>query len=129
MIEIDARSPLPVYEQIVLQIRRAVSEGTLAIGDPLPPIRQLASDLEVNPATVAKAYQILDKDGIIHTAGRRGTFVHAKAKPNLEETLRKVATDQVRDFIAYWKSRGLGEQELREIFNQNVHCKNEKGTV
>ncbi len=124
MIEIDARSPLPVYEQIVLQIRKAISEGVLAIGDPLPPIRQLALDLEVNPATVAKAYLILDKDGIIHTAGRRGTFVHAKAKPNLKETLHTAATEQVRELIAYWRGRGLSEMELKEIFNRNLKSPN-----
>lgn len=129
MIEIDARSPLPVYEQIVLQIRKAISEGVLAIGDPLPPIRQLALDLEVNPATVAKAYQILDKDAIIKTAGRRGTFVHAKAMPNLKETLHSAAAEQVRELVAYWKSRGLSELDLREIFNRNSKNHPGKGAV
>ncbi|HLP42484.1 MAG TPA: GntR family transcriptional regulator [Fibrobacteria bacterium] len=126
MIEIDSRSPLPVYEQIVLQIRKAISEELLAVGDPLPPIRQLALDLEVNPATVAKAYQLLEKDRIIHTAGRRGTFVHARAKSNLEETLHKKASEQIRELITYWKGRGLSEPELLEIFHRNLKSHHEK---
>lgn len=109
-----------------VDIRKAISEEVLTVGDPLPPIRQLALDLEVNPATVAKAYQILDKDGIIQTAGRRGTFVHARAKPNLKETLHKMAAEQIRELITYWKGRGLGEPELREIFHRNLRSHHEK---
>ncbi len=126
MIEIDARSLLPVYEQIILQIRKAISGGELTIGDPLPPIRQLASDLEVNPATVAKAYQILDKDGIIHTAGRRGTFVHANAQPNLKETMDKAAAEQIQELLSYWKNRGLSADNLQEIFRRTFKIHKQK---
>ena len=118
MIEIDSQSPVPTYEQILLQIRGEIIAGTLAKGDPLPPIRQLAHDLEINPATVAKAYQILEKDGIIQTAGRRGTFVHANAKPNLKETMHKEASEQVGKLFSYWQERGLAARELKEIFNR-----------
>jgi GntR family transcriptional regulator len=118
MIEIDNLSPVPTYEQILLQIQSAIAEGTLETGAPLPPIRQLAQDLEINPATVAKAYQILDKDGIIQSAGRRGTFVHENARANLKETMHKEATSQIRDLIARWEKRGLPSRDLKEIFNR-----------
>lgn len=117
MIEIDSRSPVPTYEQIVLQIRAQIASGSLRLGDPLPPIRQLAQDLEVNPATVAKAYQILEKDGIILTAGRKGTFVHADAKPNLKEAIQKEAKDQIEALVEYWQARGLPSRDLKELFN------------
>lgn len=128
MIQIDSLSPVATYEQILLQIRSAISAGTLVKGDPLPPIRQLAHDLEINPATVAKAYQILEKDGIIQTAGRRGTFVHANAKPNLRDTMQKEAAEQVESLLAYWQDRGLAARELKEIFNRIVLNKKDKET-
>ena len=128
MIQIDTLSPVATYEQILLQIRAAITAGTLVKGDPLPPIRQLAHDLEINPATVAKAYQILEKDGIIQTAGRRGTFVHANARPNLKETMHKEATEQVESLLAYWRDRGLAARELKEIFNRIMLDKKHKET-
>jgi GntR family transcriptional regulator len=118
MLEIDDRSPTPVYQQIVLQIRGAIAGGALSRGAPLPPIRQLAIDLEVNPATVAKAYQMLERDGIIRTAGRRGTFVHADAGPNLEDSLRKEAAQQARDLAQKWLERGLAHRDLKAIFTR-----------
>jgi GntR family transcriptional regulator len=125
MIEIDSQSPVATYQQIVLQIRGHITAGTLNIGDPLPPIRQMASDLEINPATVAKAYQILEKDGIIQTAGRRGTFVHARALPNLTETMHKEASEQVDALLSYWQGRGMTAKELTKIWNQMLQLKKE----
>jgi GntR family transcriptional regulator len=118
MIAIDAKSPVATYEQILMQIRAAIAAGELAKGDPLPPIRQLARDLEINPATAAKAYQILEKEGLILTAGRRGTFVHANAKPNLKETLSKQAAEQMERLFSHWRERGVPARELREIFQR-----------
>lgn len=118
MLEIDVRSPVPVYEQIVAQIQRAVAGGELEPESPLPPIRQLAKDLDLNPATVAKAYLILEKDGIIRTAGRRGTFVRGDARPNAGESLRKEAADQIREVGSRWLERGLPARELRRLFNE-----------
>lgn len=125
MLQIDDLSPTPVYEQIVLQIRGAIAGGALALGAPLPPIRQLALDLEVNPATVAKAYQMLERDGIIRTAGRRGTFVHADAAPNLEDSLRKEAAQEARNLAQKWLERGLPHRDLKAIFTRilNDHIK------
>ena len=118
MLEIDDLSPTPVYEQIVLQIRSAIAGGTLAMAAPLPPIRQLAIDLEVNPATVAKAYQMLERDGIIRTAGRRGTFVHSEAGPNLDDSLRKDATQEAGNLARKWLGRGLAHRDLKAIFSR-----------
>jgi GntR family transcriptional regulator len=126
MIEIDSQSPVPTYEQILLQIRAAIAAGTLASGASLPPIRQLAQDLDINPATVAKAYQMLEKDGIIQTAGRKGTFVHAHAQPNLKSTLQKEATDQIRGLLSHWEERGLAAADLKVIFNRVLANRKEK---
>lgn len=118
MLEIDASSPVPAYEQIVSRIRLAVADGDLNPGAPLPPIRQLARDLELNPATVAKAYQILERDGVLATAGRKGTFVREGARPRVDESLRNEAGAEIRDLLARWKARGLAPRELRRLFNE-----------
>ncbi len=77
---IDTKGALPVYQQIVEQIRTRVRDGALLGGDPLPSVRQLASDLGINPNTVAKAYMLLERDSVIETVRRRGTFIAQNAK-------------------------------------------------
>lgn len=118
MLEINTRSSVPIYEQIVAQVRKAVTDGSLEPGSPLPTIRQLAQDLALNPATVAKAYQLLEKDGVLEAAGRRGTFVRDDALPRLDETLRKEAGDQLRDLLARFRARGIEARDLRQLCDE-----------
>jgi GntR family transcriptional regulator len=115
MLEINTLSATPIYEQIVEQVRKSVATGALAPGTPLPPIRQLARDLELNPATVAKAYQLLEKDGVLETAGRRGTFVSGDALSRLHESLRHEAVAELRELLARFRARGLSAPDLREL--------------
>lgn len=80
IIEVDARDPTPVYEQIRAQVGLMVAAGTLPPGTRLPTIRQLAADLALAKGTVAKAYEVLLRDGVVSSAGRNGTVV---AEPEL----------------------------------------------
>jgi DNA-binding transcriptional regulator YhcF (GntR family) len=75
IIRIDADSPIPAFEQIRSQITAMSVSGVLAIGTRLPTIRQLARDLGIAPGTVARAYQELERDGVLETRGRHGSFV------------------------------------------------------
>lgn len=77
---IDTGSPTPVYIQIQDSIRARVRDGTLVPGAPLPSVRQLASDLAINANTVAKAYMLLEREGIVRTVRRRGTFIAEAAR-------------------------------------------------
>jgi len=74
-IYVDDTLTTDIYEQIVVQIKEAVATGKLRPGSRLPPVRQLAEDLEIAPGTVARAYAELESSGIIVTDGSRGTFV------------------------------------------------------
>lgn len=74
-IKIDFRSGLPIYVQIVEQIRQKIVSGELHQGDQLPTVRQLATDLRVNWNTVARAYRLLDESGLISTQQGRGTYI------------------------------------------------------
>ena len=74
-ITIDASSGLPIYVQIVNQIKTGIAMGRLLPEDPLPSVRQLATELAVNPNTVARAYLDLEYEGIIYKRQGAGTFV------------------------------------------------------
>ena len=79
MFDIDLMSRVPIYEQLYRKVIELVSKGVLTEQDKLPSVRSLATELSVNPNTVAKAYALLERDGIIHTLAGRGSFV---AKPD-----------------------------------------------
>src|SRR5580658_6307370 len=75
---LDLHSGMPVYRQIVDQVRGAVASGAMSAGDQLPTVRQLAVDLEVNPNTVVRAYRELEFGGLIETHQGTGTFISAQ---------------------------------------------------
>ncbi len=81
IIRIDTDSPVPAFEQIRSQVAAMAGSRVLAVGARLPTIRQLARDLGVAPGTVARAYQELERDGVLITRGRHGSFV-ADTKPS-----------------------------------------------
>lgn len=94
-LEIDVHSPVAIYEQIIDGIQRLVREDKLLSGALLPSVRQLASDLEINPNTVARAYALLEKNGILEMARRRGTRIAndapSQARQSLADRLEDVA--------------------------------------
>lgn len=75
MVSVDVTSPTPAYEQIRAQLTALVNSGALPVGARLPPIRQLATDLELAPGTVAKAYALLERTGVASAHRRRGTVI------------------------------------------------------
>ncbi len=75
MFHVNPSSGAPIYLQIETQVKNAVAAGALKEGDPLLSVRKLAAELRVNPNTVARAYQELERDGVIRTVPGGGTFV------------------------------------------------------
>lgn len=116
-ITIDIESPLPQFEQLIEQVKAAVTAGVLKPGDALPSIRQLANDLELNSKTVAKAYQLLSRDEIIETKGYRGTYVHPKAKTNCKFNLQAWALRKLSETVAELREAGVTDSEIRNAFN------------
>ncbi|MEP7006178.1 MAG: GntR family transcriptional regulator [Sphingomonas bacterium] len=115
-IEINAGAPEPVYEQIVRQIQEGVTTGALAPGTPLPPVRQLANDLVLNRNTVARAYKLLEDQGVIQTAGRKGTFVRSGAADEVTRVKTGQAERSVRRVIEGLVSDGLSTDQISAIF-------------
>jgi len=88
-LQIDFRSGLPIYTQIVNQVQSQVVGGGLKPGDQLPTVRALAEELRVNFNTVARAYRILDEARIISTQQGRGTYISDVPPPKVSERLRR----------------------------------------
>jgi GntR family transcriptional regulator len=116
VLTIDPRSGVPIYLQVIEQVKRSVAVGVLAAGEQLPTVKQLALDLTINPNTVAKAYRELERDGVIETAPGRGSFIRTNG---LAETTKAAATDVARDAltsaIREAKSVGLSADEIRDL--------------
>ncbi len=98
-LKLDLRSGVPVYRQIIDQVRGGMASGTLAAGDQLPTVRQLAVDLEINPNTVMRAYRELELGGMLETHQGTGTFISDK-KVSRNHAERERQLDQLAGEIA-----------------------------
>lgn len=122
VIHID--DPNPPFAQLIEQIKQAVSNGQLGPGEPLPSIRQLASDLELNNKTVAKAYRLLERDSIIQSRGYRGTFVHPDGRANSVVNLNAWLTDQLQETITMFRKAGITDPEINNAFRTVMNEQN-----
>lgn len=113
-ILIDLNSPVPIYEQVVLEIQHLVESGRFQSGKQLPPVRELARDLEVNFNTVARAYRILEEQGLVSVQHGRGTFVVKDPQtPVASELKEKQLNKLTRYFLKKAYLLGFGDQEIR----------------
>ncbi len=115
-IIIDIDDSVPLFAQLMGQIKQAVLGDKLHPGDALPSIRQLANDLELNNKTVAKAYRLLERDSVIQTKGYRGTFVHPEAKANSTVDLNAWVLTQLSETIEAFRESGVTDSEIRIAF-------------
>ena len=115
-IAIDIEDPVPLFAQLIGQIKNAVLRDSLGPGDALPSIRQLANDLELNNKTVAKAYRLLERDSVIQTKGYRGTFVHPNAKANSAFDLNALVVTKMNKTIKALRDAGATGSEIRIAF-------------
>jgi GntR family transcriptional regulator len=120
-IQVDHASGVPIYAQIIEQIKHLVAAGRLKPGDQLPTLRQLAVDLRVNPNTVVRAYHELDRQGVISTQQGRGTFI---ARRPDERRLVEMRKDRLRAIMggALLEALSLGyeAEEIREAFEKQL---------
>lgn len=123
-IIINIDDPVPVFSQLIMQIKKAVLGEKIQPGDGLPSIRQLANDLELNQKTVAKAYRLLERDSVIQTRGYRGTFVHPDAKANSNIDLNEWVTTKLGETIAVFKESGVTDSEIRIAFGKLMNHRN-----
>ncbi|MHA7985409.1 GntR family transcriptional regulator [Rathayibacter sp. CAU 1779] len=101
MISIDDSDPVPVFEQVRTQIAAQILTGILHVDQKLPTVRQLARDLRIAPGTVARAYQLLESEGLVTTARRAGTRVSIDADQYPD------VLDSALDYADTAQARGL----------------------
>jgi len=111
-LEVDAHSPVPIYEQIMDGIQRLVREDRLVPGVFLPSVRQLAADLEINPNTVARAYSLLEREGVLETARRRGSRVAATAPARARQLLTSRVEEAAERVIRETAHLGIDPDDL-----------------
>jgi GntR family transcriptional regulator len=119
---VDPRTGVPIYLQLIEQVKRSVAVGALAAGEQLPTVKQLALDLTINPNTVARAYHDLERDGVIETSPGRGSFVRSNGVvANVRRNLADVARTALEHAVREGRSLGLEAQELRALFDAVLH--------
>lgn len=114
---VDPRNGVPIYLQIIEQIRHSVALGLLAPGEQLPTVKQLAVDLAINPNSVARAYRDLKHDAVIETASGRGSFIRSNgtAVTTSIGTRRDIAHVLIDITVRNGKSLGLARSEITQL--------------
>jgi len=118
-LEIDFRSGIPIYLQVVERIKEHLAAGQLKPGDQLPTVRSLASDLRVNFNTIARAYRIMDDAGIISTQQGRGTYILEMPSPEvIGSILAQALEDLTRRYLEDAERLGAAPDELIKIISE-----------
>jgi len=116
---LDQRSGLPMYLQIVQQVKEALRLGLLDVGDQLPTVREVVAELAINPNTVAKAYRELEREGLVDARQGRGTFVSSTLiASSLEhhESLRRA----LQAWLAEAERAGLDAESIRALVSRTL---------
>ena len=114
-IILNNSSMVPVYEQLVAQIKQAIINGNLAEGAILPSVRSLSAELRISALTVKKAYDKLEEESFVVTVHGKGTYVAATDRQLAVEARRKAVEDDFAAAVQRAKSMGLEDKDIREI--------------
>jgi GntR family transcriptional regulator len=113
--QVDASSDLPIYDQVVRQVKYAVANGTLAAGDLIPSVRDLACELAVNPNTVVRAYQLLQSDGVIKPLRGKGMAVMPGSARHCRAARDRLIDARIRQVLIEALQSGLGSERIAQI--------------
>jgi DNA-binding transcriptional regulator YhcF (GntR family) len=120
-------SGVPIYLQLMEQVKHSIETGALRPGEQLPGIRPLAEELVINPNTVAKAYRELEHEGVIDLRHGAGAFVAANAgAKKLTEKLR-AAQAMVAASVEKLRARGVTDEEIRRLFEAELAAVSREG--
>jgi GntR family transcriptional regulator len=120
LFTIEPSSPVPIYVQVVAQVRAGIAAGELRAGDALPSVRQLAADLRLNPNTVAQAYRELEQEGLTCVQRGQGTFVAEVGPDRLAGERERVARELVERMLHEAFRLGLTPAELRDTLDASL---------
>jgi GntR family transcriptional regulator len=117
-LHLSPRDGLPIYRQIVNQVKYLVAAGRLAPGEELPPIRTLAEQLVINPNTVARAYLELERAGLVTKRHGSGTYVSDAGSPLKRTERLKMLTERADALLAEARHLEVGLDELLDLVRQ-----------
>jgi GntR family transcriptional regulator len=115
-----SKDGVPIYLQIVNQVKYLVASGRLAPGEELPPIRELALQLGVNPNTVARAYQTLQREGVVSNRRTAGTYVSDTGSPLARRERLKILTERADTLLAEARQMNVGLDEVIDLLRQRA---------
>lgn len=113
---IDQQSRVPIYEQLGRQVLTFVASGVMQENEQMPSVRQLASDLCINPNTVQKSYRELEREGLIYSVPGKGSFV--SSPQNHIDYVKNVLADRQAEIIKTGLQAGFSAEELQVIFRE-----------
>lgn len=127
LLKPNPSSGVPIYLQLMQQVRHAIETGALKPGEQLPSIRPLAEELVMNPNTVAKAYRELEHEGVIELRQGAGAFVSAKAPTQENAEKLQAAKTLVAQGIERLRARGITDEEIRRLVEAKLAGINRSG--
>lgn len=116
----NASSGVPIYVQLMEQVKHAIETGALRAGEQLPAIRKVAEDLVINPNTVAKVYRELEHEGVIELRQGSGAFVVDRRRALSRADRMLDARPVIRNAVARLVAFGLNEEEMRRLFEAEL---------
>ena len=111
---------VPIYIQLMEQVKHAIETGALRPGEQLPGIRPLAEELVINANTVAKAYRELEHEGVIELRHGAGAFVSAASRPKKATEKLRAGQTVVADAVRKLRERGVTDEEIRRLFEAEL---------
>ncbi len=125
LINISHHNPVPLYQQIVEQLKGKIIRGDLKPGDGLPSIRQLAEELTISVITTKRAYQELEREGLIRTRPGLGTFVAEVSSQEVKEIRLRQVRERLAEVFREAEAAGLTTTELRQLIEELLSTKGE----
>jgi GntR family transcriptional regulator len=128
-IQLNFKSGMPVYLQIVDQVKAAAASGTLRAGEALPSIRPLAEELRINRNTVAKAYTELESQGVIETLAGKGCFLKENHSPYRLEVRQKMVAEAIDGAIVQAHHLQVKQEDFLELVKERLRLFEQKVAV
>lgn len=127
MILIDYKDRRPIYEQVIEKFQQMILCGALQAGESMPSVRSLAMELSLNPNTIQRAYQELERNGYIYTVKGKGSFVSDSV--DAAKSKRRELQAELRDYVEKAFAAGIAEQELTDMLTESIADVRKGGTV
>ncbi len=116
IIMVDVKSRIPIYEQIIQSVKRAVLDGLLSADEALPSVRSLAGELAINPNTIQKAYSELERQGIVYSVPGRGSFVSSDTE-EIEKQHKEAMRQRLGDTLREALKSGFTFEDIEFVIN------------